>query len=993
MDTGTDRCRNGKGATQISNNGIEFLREEYADMMDKQQWTVLPARLVTKIKGLRLSPLGLVPQRGRRDRMISDYSYFGVNKATVSEAPVEAMQFGRALKRLLQRIHRANDRFGPVYMSKIDLSDGFYRLWVKPEDTICLAVLFPTREGEEPLIGVPLTNPMGWCSSPPNFSACTETVADLANSLLAEQGGLLRMRGRPHRLDEISESAGEAAEGEEHSLQAKLPSARTTTPAKAPVRYWDIYVDDFCGLVQGNKWTRRAVKRALLHSLDRVFRPLDKEDTPYRQEPASLKKLKKGDATWATSKIILGWLLNTEHKTISLPPHRVERLRSVLGSIEPRQKYAGVAEWHRLLDLALDRMPPQEALLFKSDLGAVQEEMRSSVTEGYARKKDAHWDCWVGFCLSHGLDPFLAKAGDPVPYLQVFGARYQDGRASPSGKRARAHTVSDALRSVGQKITRVGAPDPRFNRFGELDYRLTAQLRSYRKKEAPPSRVKPVPITIIIHTLQFAYRQRPTAERKAVANMMCIAFFFCLRPGEYTGTTTDDQAFTLDDVAFFIGARRLHSPTASDAEIKAATSIQLTFTTQKNGIKGDIIAHSRSGDPLCCPVTVVIRQFLQHRTEAATSSYDGTIKLASYYNHHGTNMGERKVLNKYIPADFDPSLIPRGKALSKKDGTVPVRMMLPFSVQCSTCNTFLYRGRKFNSKKEPMGGAEGRYLGIQRFRFYIKCTHCSRTISFLTDPKNADYEMESGGTRNYEVYKDKERTEEEMALEKEKDEKEDPMKALENRVLESQREMADLDNLEEIRAMNHKHLKLMSSSGDGGFDAKAVLKALDDRIQEEAIHETEELNEHGTTEEEERLIQSIRFGKNRGQQIADSTGGEMMYGGSERGNRPASTVLRLGTDDERREEEKRKKDMELILQRQKKVDHGSSNANKTTFIGASVKIKVKRKKVVAKADSMKKAKTTDSKATSSEPPAPTPTVKTNSLASLLGDYGSSSESD
>mmetsp|Transcript_65881 Transcript_65881/g.73511 ORF Transcript_65881/g.73511 Transcript_65881/m.73511 type:complete len:81 (+) Transcript_65881:95-337(+) len=73
-------------------------------------------------------------------------------------------------------------------------------------------------------------------------------------------------------------------------------------------------------------------------------------------------------------------------------------------------------------------------------------------------------------------------------------------------------------------------------------------------------------------------------------------------------------------------------------------------------------------------------------------------------------MGERKVLNKFIPSDFDPSLIPRGNKLSKKDGTVPVRMMLPFSVQCSTCSTFLYRGTKFNSKKEPMGGPDGRYL-------------------------------------------------------------------------------------------------------------------------------------------------------------------------------------------------------------------------------------------------------------------------------------------
>ena len=44
-------------------------------------------------------------------------------------------------------------------------------------------------------------------------------------------------------------------------------------------------------------------------------------------------------------------------------------------------------------------------------------------------------------------------------------------------------------------------------------------------------------------------------------------------------------------------------------------------------------------------------------------------------------MGERKVLNKYIPPDFDPSLVPRIK--KKKDDLVQVRMMIPFSMQVS----------------------------------------------------------------------------------------------------------------------------------------------------------------------------------------------------------------------------------------------------------------------------------------------------------------------
>lgn len=335
-----------RGPHSSSQQGISFLREEYADMMDKQQWTVLPASLVLGLPGLRLSPLGLVPQRGRRDRMISDYSYFGINADTLRLAPAEAMQFGRALIRLLTKIHHANDRFGPVYMSKVDLSDGFYRLWLRAEDTAHLAVLFPTRDGEPPLVGIPLTNPMGWCDSPPNFSACTETVADLANAALARPEQLASARRHPHRLDQVSETPPAPATAH---APANLPTLQATTPSLKPLRYWDIYVDDFLGLAQGNKWTRRAIKRVLFHSLDRVFRPLEPDDVPSRQEPASLKKLIKGDGTWTTNKVMLGWEVDTINKTITLPPHRVERLQEILHAIRPDQRYVPTQQWHKLL--------------------------------------------------------------------------------------------------------------------------------------------------------------------------------------------------------------------------------------------------------------------------------------------------------------------------------------------------------------------------------------------------------------------------------------------------------------------------------------------------------------------------------------------------------------------------------------------------------------------------------------------------------------------
>lgn len=322
-------------------------------------------------------------------------------------------------------------------------------------------------------------------------------------------------------------------------------------------------------------------------------------------------------------------------------------------------------------------------------------------------------------------------------------------------------------------------------------------------------------------------------------------------------------------------------------------------------------------------------------------------------------MGERKIVNKYIPSDFDPKLIPRGTKLSKKDGTVPVRMMLPFSVQCETCHTFLYRGRKFNSKKEAMGGPDGRYLGIQRWRFYIKCTHCARTISFLTDPKNADYEMESGGTRNYEVYKDKAKTEEESAQEKDQEEKEDLMKALENRVLDSQREMADLDNLEEIKAMNRRHVKLLSTSDEGfDADAKAVMAAR--KAREEQAQKDENLNEYGITEEEEDLVKSIKFGK--------ALTGE-------------DNVVRLNDDDEKAEEERRRKEVERIQAQQREVERAAAPAKKSIPV-----IKVKRKKAAPPNGDNEKTK----KSRVGEAPAPS---VPSGLAGLLGDYGSDSDSN
>ncbi|KAF8623973.1 hypothetical protein AX15_006127 [Amanita polypyramis BW_CC] len=164
-------------------------------------------------------------------------------------------------------------------------------------------------------------------------------------------------------------------------------------------------------------------------------------------------------------------------------------------------------------------------------------------------------------------------------------------------------------------------------------------------------------------------------------------------------------------------------------------------------------------------------------------------------------MSERKVLNKYFPPDFDPDLIPRRK--QPKNSQQVVRLMAPFSMRCNTCGEYIYKGKKFNARKETVEGED--YYGIKIFRFYIKCTLCSAEITFKTDPKNTDYAAEHGASRNFEPWREEKIVEEEDRLAKLEEEENNPMKVLENRTIDSKREMDILDALQDIRARNARN--------------------------------------------------------------------------------------------------------------------------------------------------------------------------------------------
>ncbi|PGH00582.1 hypothetical protein AJ80_09153 [Polytolypa hystricis UAMH7299] len=194
-------------------------------------------------------------------------------------------------------------------------------------------------------------------------------------------------------------------------------------------------------------------------------------------------------------------------------------------------------------------------------------------------------------------------------------------------------------------------------------------------------------------------------------------------------------------------------------------------------------------------------------------------------------MSERKVLTKYYPPDFDPSLITRTPKHLRASGPklLTVRLMAPFSLKCTNCGEFIYKGRKFNARKET---TDEKYLSIAIYRFYIRCTRCSSEITFKTDPKNMDYVCEKGAKRNFEPWRDPKgveynETQEETLDRLEKEDMEsaeieerDKMRELEEKMQDSKREMAVADALDEIRTRNAR-----IERGERGGEEMALLRS------------------------------------------------------------------------------------------------------------------------------------------------------------------------
>lgn len=409
------------GAHATAEMNKAFIREEMAKFMECGFWTALPYELVKDLPNLHISPLGMKEEREHKPQLVCNHSFFGVNGFTISRTPSAAMQFSGALPRIMDQIRHADPSFGPTYLSKCDIKDGFYHLFLSADDAPALAVTLPHYKGEPPLLAIPLVLTMGWTESPPTFCAMSKTIADLANA------SAYKCTTSPHWLETICEEQDEwvaatkpsspispacskdqglttpprgvpnpaqmgsmpLPESESHSdvsqrdpspksrdpsppvrdspVPAKGPQASTPAselprmptpllapkprpsnrPRKGPLYNVDVFIDNFIGIGQGSRRCLRNLCRNILHAINEVLNqplPTDK----FHNEAASVKKLLQGDGSWATHKLILGWILDILLGTIELPPHRHKCLCRIFDDLWGKHRVS-TKKWHKYL--------------------------------------------------------------------------------------------------------------------------------------------------------------------------------------------------------------------------------------------------------------------------------------------------------------------------------------------------------------------------------------------------------------------------------------------------------------------------------------------------------------------------------------------------------------------------------------------------------------------------------------------------------------------
>lgn len=261
----------------------------------------------------------------------------------------------------------------------------------------------------------------------------------------------------------------------------------------------------------------------------------------------------------------------------------------------------------------------------------------NGVTDATTKLQHRYWGHWKQWCKKRDLDPFLQSTiQGPMPscdQLYWLGAFAEEIRLGGAGRghQVRVGSVQDALAALATTFQLAGInPPPTHTDASREHYHkaLERQLKGYRKEDPPTEPHYAVPVSLIEAILDEATNYHPpnhprappkrrnkTARRKAkalaIADLVCIAFFFLLRVGEYTKSPKSQGArqtipFRVGDV-ILKDANHKRIPLTASLALLQATEATISIPNQKNGVKGSIIRQECTGTRYS-PVRAIARR-------------------------------------------------------------------------------------------------------------------------------------------------------------------------------------------------------------------------------------------------------------------------------------------------------------------------------------------------------------------------------------------------
>ena len=293
--------------------------------------------------------------------------------------------------------------------------------------------------------------------------------------------------------------------------------------------------------------------------------------------------------------------------------------------------------------------PGPERDQFQLDLSAVVQAAADSITRKSRKANASYFGKWRVFCQKFKQEPHLpgvAGRENKLCWMLVFAYRYR------SINSVRAGSVQKALAAVGQGLADLGVPDPRkpYTDSPKLDPLLTAYLKKLRDEDDPSTRSYPANLPIIRQireVLDFEHEVEGEINRH-ILDLIIVAFYWLLRPAEYLNNTGEgrSQAFRFRDITLTVDGKTLpaHETPLNEEIVNRVSDATLTFSDQKNAVRGETVGHTANSDPFFCPAKTLARIALRLQRAHATPD----TPISAHYNAHPTKKKWYHVKVKFV---------------------------------------------------------------------------------------------------------------------------------------------------------------------------------------------------------------------------------------------------------------------------------------------------------------------------------------------------------